>query len=49
MKILVAEDDTELLDVTVYSLRKHGYDVTTAIEPLTHSGSRGVTLPGSRT
>jgi two-component system OmpR family response regulator len=34
VKILVAEDDTELLDVTVYSLRKHGYDVTTAIDGL---------------
>ncbi|HZQ99948.1 MAG TPA: response regulator transcription factor [Chloroflexota bacterium] len=32
MKILVAEDDVDLLDVTVYALRKQGYNVSTATD-----------------
>jgi DNA-binding response OmpR family regulator len=28
MRVLLAEDDRDMLDVTVYALRKHGYDVT---------------------
>jgi DNA-binding response OmpR family regulator len=27
MKVLLAEDDTDVLDVTTYALRKYGYDV----------------------
>lgn len=29
MKILVVDDDTDMLDVTTYALRKHGYQVIT--------------------
>ncbi len=28
MRVLLAEDDTDMLDVTAYALRKHGYQVT---------------------
>ncbi len=28
MRVLLFEDDTEMLDLTAYALRKHGYDVT---------------------
>jgi DNA-binding response OmpR family regulator len=28
MRVLLAEDDVDMLDVTTYALRKHGYDVT---------------------
>ena len=28
MRVLLFEDDTDMLDVTAYALRKHGYDVT---------------------
>ena len=27
MRVLMAEDDVEMLDVTTYALRKHGHDV----------------------
>jgi DNA-binding response OmpR family regulator len=32
MKILLADDDTEMLDVTCYFLRKHGYEVAAATD-----------------
>jgi DNA-binding response OmpR family regulator len=32
MKILLADDDTEMLDVTCYVLRKHGYEVAAATD-----------------
>src|SRR5215207_8617603 len=28
MRVLLAEDDTDMLDVTAYALRKHGYEVS---------------------
>jgi DNA-binding response OmpR family regulator len=32
MKILVADDDVDMLDVTTYALRKHGYQVVTVTD-----------------
>jgi DNA-binding response OmpR family regulator len=32
MKILVADDDPDLLDVTTYALRRHGYSIVTATD-----------------
>ncbi len=32
MKILLADDDTEILDLTTYALRKHGYNVITVTD-----------------
>jgi DNA-binding response OmpR family regulator len=32
MKILVADDDPDLLDVTTYALRRHGYNIVTATD-----------------
>ncbi len=32
MKILLADDDTEILDITTYALRKHGYNVITVTD-----------------
>ena len=32
MKILVVDDDPDLLDVTSYALRRHGYNILTATD-----------------
>ena len=32
MKILVADDDADLLDVTTYALRREGYNIVTATD-----------------
>ena len=32
MRILVCDDDVDTLDVTTYSLRKHGYQIVTALD-----------------
>ena len=32
MRVLLAEDDSDMLDVTTYALRKYGYDVVTATD-----------------
>ena len=34
MNILLVDDDTDLMDVTTYALRKHGYAVTTVTDGL---------------
>jgi DNA-binding response OmpR family regulator len=34
VKILLVDDDTDLVDVTTYALRKHGYAVTTVTDGL---------------